>query len=186
MIVIIEGPNRVGKSTQIANLKNYYESKGMRVHVIHYEHIHLDPTRTYTPEAMKDMATVRYDDMLKLANEFAKDPMSVIIFDRAHLGECVYGPKYRDYSGEYVFDLEKKYPEFLQNAYEFVFIDKPENLLAREDGLSPTQGLDDKRYEQGAFAGAFVKSNVVHKAIFRIWEIGDENAVWKEIKEMLV
>ena len=40
MIVIIEGPNRVGKSTQIANLKNFYECKGMRVHVIHYEHIH--------------------------------------------------------------------------------------------------------------------------------------------------
>ena len=185
MVIVIEGPNRVGKSTQIANLKNYYECKGMSVHVIHYEHIHLDPTRTYTPEAMKDMATVRYDDMLNLANEYAQDPMSVIIFDRAHLGETVYGPKFRNYSGEYVFELEKKYPKFLQNAYEFVFVDSAENLLSREDGLSPTQGLEDKKYEVGAFRDAFCKSNVIHKAMIDIRD-SDADAVWKTIKEMIV
>ena len=86
MIIVIEGPNRCGKSTQIANLKNYYECKGMRVHVIHYEHIHLNPEKVYTSDNMKDMAFVRYDDMLRLADEFAKDPHTVIIFDRAHLG----------------------------------------------------------------------------------------------------
>jgi hypothetical protein len=143
MILVIEGPNRCGKSTQIANLKNYYESKGMRVHVIHYEHIHLDPTRTYTPEAMKDMATVRYDDMLKLANEFAKDPMSVIIFDRAHLGEHVYGPKYRDYSGEYVFELEKKYPE--SEGYEIIseaYLRDSEGKIVRDPETGEARRID--------------------------------------------
>ena len=66
MIVIIEGPNRVGKSTQIANLKNYYECKGMRVHVIHYEHIHLDPEKVYTSDNMKDMAFVRQMNSQKI------------------------------------------------------------------------------------------------------------------------
>lgn len=184
MIVIIEGPNRVGKSTQIANLKNFYECKGMRVHVIHYEHIHLDPEKVYKPDNMKDMAFVRYDDMLHLADEFAKDPQTVIIFDRAHLGETVYGPKFRNYSGDYVYDLELKYKDFLQNAYEFVFVDSPEHLLSREDGLSPTQGLEDKKYEVGAFMDAFCKSNVVHKALIDIRD-KDAEAVWKTIKEMI-
>lgn len=185
MVVIIEGPNRTGKSTQIANLKNHYECKGMRVHVIHYEHIHLNSEKVYTPDNMKDMAFVRYDDMLRLADEFANDPQTVIIFDRAHLGETVYGPKYRDYSGDYVYDLELKYEDFLQNAYEFVFVDTAEHLLSREDGLSPTQGLEDKKYEVSAFKVAFCKSNVVHKALIDIRD-SDAEAVWKIIEEMLV
>jgi len=31
----------------------------------------------------------------------------VLFFNRAHLGEVVYGPLYRGYSGDFVFDLEE-------------------------------------------------------------------------------
>ena len=31
-----------------------------------------------------------------------------LIFNRSHLGETVYSPLYRGYSGDYVFDIEKK------------------------------------------------------------------------------
>lgn len=184
MVVIIEGPNRCGKSTQIQNIKDLFESKGKDVQVIHYEHLHLDPTKLYTPEQQKELSQVRYDDMLHLADLFANDKKTLLIFDRAHLGEMVYGPKYRHYDGEYVCELEKKYEKLMAAATVFVFVDKPENLLSREDGLSPTTTLEDKAYETSSFVSAFVKSNIYHRYLINI-EGQDAEAVKKQVYEFL-
>ena len=49
-----------------------------------------------------------YDDMFKLMIN-SKDKDINLIFNRSHLGETVYSPLYRGYSGDYIFDIEKKY-----------------------------------------------------------------------------
>ena len=51
----------------------------------------------------------QFRDMFKLINYAAGEDSMALICDRAHLGECVYSPIYRDYSGDFVFEEEKNF-----------------------------------------------------------------------------
>ena len=85
---------------------------------------------------------------------------NVLIFNRAHLGETVYSPMYRNYNGDFVFDFEKDYvrrepPE----TKLIVFTDTPEAVIERDkkrgDGLSFSLDIDKKKQELEAFERAY-------------------------------
>ena len=62
-----------------------------------------------------------YDDMFKLMIA-SKDKDINIIFNRSHLGESVYSPLYREYSGDYVFDIEKRYVKQLREELYLMMV----------------------------------------------------------------
>lgn len=177
MVIIICGLDRCGKSTQIEKIRNYFSEKNIETNVIHYEQVNT------TKEHQEAASRIRYDDMLKTANELSKNK-SVMIYDRAHLGEYVYSPIYRNYSGEYVFELEKKYETVMDKAILFLFTDRPENLLSREDGLSFSSKIENKQKEIILFTEAFNKSNIKHKYHIDIDGL-DENKVWEIVKSKI-
>ena len=78
---------------------------------------------------------------------------SVLILDRSHLGETVYSPIYRNYSGDYVYELEN-IVECPKKVFVITLIDKTENLISREDGHSFSTNIDQKNKEIDAFKKA--------------------------------
>ncbi len=160
MKFLIDGIDRLGKSTLVQNLQ---EELGYHL-VIHYDKPkNLRNHRLYNvdgklAEFSKEASLKIYQEQTnKHMFELMKTPIP-IIFDRTHLGEMVYAPLYRNYSGDYVFDEE----------LSFVF-QRPKNKdvllvllttssfeMLKDDG----QSFDwtKKGLEQELFKNAFSKS----------------------------
>jgi thymidylate kinase len=170
MTYIFCGPDNVGKGTQISNLKRYLEENNRLVHVLHYSNIKGDNVRIRSEAYYNQMF-----EFCKKANELNTD----LILDRAHLGESVYSPLYRNYSGDYVFDLEQKYD--LEQITLFVFYADPETLIKRDDGLSFSTDLEKKKTEIDAFKRAFEMTHISKKFLINITDKSIEE-VWDKLK----
>lgn len=153
MLIIFEGPDRVGKTTQIQYLKNYLASYNKLVHYFHYSSIK-------GVDNIKEYSYNLYKSMFKISNE-NKD---IFIADRFHFGELVYGKLYRHYDSE-VLDLEKPYKN---DIILILLIDDVENLIKRDDGNSFSTKYDLKQQEIELFINAFNKSIIKNKLLINI------------------
>lgn len=156
MNIIIEGPDNVGKSTLISNLKNHYNT--ITLHNLHYSNV-----KGSNIEYCKKL----YFEMFSLLTSDKS-----FICDRSHLGEMVYGPLYRDYSGEFVLDIEKQFDT--SEITLITLIDDAESLIERDDGLSFSTDIDIKRRELSNFINAHVKSNIKNKLLVNIKDFNEE------------
>jgi len=182
LFVIIEGPDNVGKSTLIQNLKNSLND--MVFHVLHCSNV-----KQKNQDAIIKYNKNLYFQMLDLMFHMSTKPSTGMICDRSHLGEMVYGPIYRGYSGDYVLDIENSFrhigPVF-DNLFLVTLIDEPENLITREDGLSFSTDLQKKQREIDLFKNAHEKSGIKYKLLLNIKDHNEEqalHAVLKFIKE---
>lgn len=178
--ICVEGPDNVGKSTLIKGIKNVMSDYIMQS--LHYSSVKHKTTADCI-EYNKKLYTMMFD-MMKFTIQYEK---SGLVFDRSHLGELVYGPIYRGYSGDYCLDIENQFNHILDlkdNLYLIVLVDEPENLIKRDDGLSFSTELDKKREEIQLFDLAYNKSNIKNKLFINIKD-KDEKAVLKEVLEFL-
>jgi len=162
MNIIFEGIDNVGKSTQIKLLQKQLIDKP--THVIHYSAI-----PGISPEQSKIYSENLYRDMFDLMHDASHRGRN-LIFDRSHLGEYVYAPIYRDYSGSYVFEIEQEYMynPFFKHLILFVLIDEPQNAIAREDGNSFSTDVSVKQLEIDKFKKAFELSYISNKFLINI------------------
>lgn len=172
MLIVFEGIDNVGKSTQIKNLKDYFAKKYGKVFINH----HSSNYSGISPEEHQKLASKEYLQIFK----FSK--FSDIICDRLHGGEYVYGKIYRNYENpDYVFDLEVEEKMNLKNdSFLIVLIDEPENVIKRDDGLSFSTELDKKKIEIQRFVEFFAKSKIKNKLLINISN-KDINQVFNEI-----
>jgi thymidylate kinase len=162
--VIVEGPDNVGKTTIIKNIKNHYVD--ITFHTLHYSDI-----KQKNIESTIDYNKKMYTEMFKIMIHQSKFKNTGIICDRSHLGEMVYGPIYRNYSGDYVLEIEKKfnnYDIFWNTILLITCYDDPKNLIARDDGLSFSTNLKKKTIEIDNFLNAHKKSNIKNKLLLNI------------------
>ena len=162
MNIMFDGLDNVGKSTQIKLLMKHLIDKP--THVIHYSAI-----SGITPEQSYKYSQQLYDDMFYMMSEGSAFGRN-LIFDRSHIGEYVYAPLYRNYSGEYVFDIEKKYSKsaFFNDIVLFVLVDKAENAISREDGHSFSIDIENKQKEIDGFKKAYELSYIKNKHLIDI------------------
>ena len=156
--------DNVGKGTLITNIKNHFSN--FTLHQLHYSNV-----KHNTKERTIQYSTKLYREMFQLMVEVSKNNKTGVICDRSHLGEMAYGPLYRGYSGEYVLDIEKEYHNYLpiwDNLSLITLIDKPENVLARDDGLSFSINLDKKTQEIDLFIKAHKQSTIKNKLLLDI------------------
>ncbi len=154
--IIVEAPDNCGKSTLIKNLIKHYK---FPFQVLHY---YANPGPNY-----KKFGRELYEGMFQI---FHQNPY--VIADRSHLGESVYGPIYRNQSGDYIFGIEKKF-----NTSEIILIvlvDEPENLIAREDGLSFSVDPIIKKQEIDRFVHVYMNSNIKTKILINISQYNEE------------
>lgn len=159
---LIEGLDRLGKDTLIngiLNKRGYHQ-------VIHYSKpLELDcyipcPTgMTATEirsEALREYQVRSFRTMFQLLRDAQ---YAHLILNRAHLGECVYAPLYRQYSGDYVFDLERQFKmNEVRNARLILLWE--DFQIARhfvDDGES-LGAVEKRETEQNLFFDAFEES----------------------------
>lgn len=149
MKIIIEGVDRLGKSSLIEGLLN---KLGYHI-VLHYQ----KPLKLECYN--NDLKKYQYESFKHGFNLLKSN--ECVIMDRFHLGEVVYSPRYRSYDGSYVYsmeDLSTKINLILLTTSDFSFIS--------DDGES--FDFSRKEEEQDSFIEAFYKSNIINKFIIKV------------------
>lgn len=183
--IIIEGVDRMGKSSLIDGLMNtlgffqviHYEKP--KVLGIHYSDAiekinredpsaHMDPPALdwdARQSAQKAYQVESFWHMLRMLSQPGR-----YIMDRAHLGEFVYAPRYRKYSGDYVFDLERQFTNDQNSKFAdttlLVLLTTSDFSFIQDDGLS--FDFSKKEEEQEDFKRAFSKSTIKNKLMIDV------------------
>ena len=195
MIVLFDGLDNTGKTTQIQKLVSYFANKDMISTVCKYSKFDkLDKKKEekFSKRFYKDS----FEKIVNWPDKVTPDPAYIaednihyihdnnLILDRGHISEAVYASMYRSYSGDYVWDLEKCL-ENKYNIYLIVLIDSVEKAVEREDGLSLSNGNADKiNIEISKFAEAYKKSCIQNKIIIDINGLSIEE-VFTQIRKFL-
>lgn len=152
-IIVVEGIDRLGKGSII---KGIIEEYGYR-HVIHY-------SKPVKSKVYRSLQEYQYDSFRR-GFECLKTLDIHYIFDRFHLGEVVYSPRYRGYDGKYVYNLEDLNLTLLRRMWLILlYTDNFEFLV--DDGNS--FDFDKKQEEMDDFVNAFHKSKVPHKIMINV------------------
>lgn len=166
-IFVIEGLDRTGKDTLI---------DGIEQKCGYYQHIHFSKPKKLKaydniasieniPAGQESTYIYQYQSFLNamlLINGGAR-----IIFNRSWIGEAVYSPLYRNFSGDYVYNLEKNINDISAIRLILLVEDFEKSYHFVDDGQS--LGPAEKRQqEQKLFIEAFKKSNIVDKRIIEV------------------
>lgn len=157
-LIIFEGQDRVGKDTQITLVKKFFYPEKF-FQVFQYTKVPFDNQETCIEYSKK-----LYNELFALHTFTSLD----IIANRSHLGEMVYGPLFRGYSGDYVLDIENKFKAFYHwnSVYLITMVNDPEILIKREDGSSLSTGKYDLiKKEKELFIETHNKSNIKNKLL---------------------
>lgn len=176
--VFIEGVDRLGKDTLI---KGILDRHGF-FQVVHYQ----------KPALLKYYVEMMSDELLKrkqkaIFEEIKKRALHAyqaesfmnmftmaasqgrFIFNRAHLGETVYAPRYRGYDGSYVFEIEDGYENVRDSPLDtslLVVLYTSDFSFISDDGNSFDVG--QREAEQDDFLSAFERSKIKHKLVINV------------------
>tara|TARA_R110001632_G_scaffold105167_2_gene214377 strand:+ start:103 stop:714 length:612 start_codon:yes stop_codon:yes gene_type:complete len=166
--IIIEGTDNVGKDTQqdliIKNMSDHV------FHKLHYSSLPFKDDKDKHAAYSKDLYETMFQLMIKSKSTETKDDLDInIIFNRSHLGESIYSPLYRGYSGDYVFDIEKKYTKALrEELYLITLVNDPHTILKRDDGKSFYGNEEEVKAEVDGFTRAHRKSTIKNKLLINV------------------
>lgn len=160
---LIDGIDRLGKSTLINNIMNelgYHQ-------VIHFDKPvslakYNKPDYLYHRKVNEDLQEYQFEcniNMFKMIHGNS----AKIIFDRTHLGEMVYASKYRGYDGKYIYDIEKNHDT---SDSRLILLITTDFSFQKDDGES--FDWSERVNEQQDFINAFLKSNIKDKVIIDV------------------
>ena len=151
----------MGKSTLIKGLQ---DRLGYHL-VVHYEKPKLlECYEENSDWPLKAYQEASFDNMFRMLS----GTMDVIC-DRAHLGEFVYSPMYRNYDGSYVFEQEKGFVSYGSKFHEqttLVLLTTDNFDFITDDGMS--FDFSKKEIEQNQFIKAFERSIIKRKLIINV------------------
>ena len=177
MIYIIEGLDNCLKDTVIRELKKHLNE---HTHVLHY---------SKPPEldcCIQEYQKENFKDMFKL---MADNIDTNFILNRSHIGEHVYSPIYRKYSGAYVFELEEEFLKRVKQEYVKLVVLYDTNmthLQARDDGNSFSKNKEaNLKNEIALFQEAAIKSNFKHKVLLDLDLYKEEKCYKVDIDKLM-
>lgn len=173
-VFAIEGLDRLGKSTLIHNIKNrvgfYQVIHFSKPEVLEIHHLNLFDEKPDSPgnliakrDALFTYQCGSFHNSMLIAKSGAR-----VIFDRWHLGECVYAPMYRKYDGEYVFNYERQHDMGSAKNIRLILLTEDFSVSNhfQDDGLSlGSASRENRMAEQQRFISAFNKSIISDKKI---------------------
>lgn len=176
--IIFEGIDRLGKSTLIEGVQ---QRLGF-MQEVHYQKpklldIYLKEARIclFAPDNDQSIEVLAYAYMLYQKASFIQmfhllSSKGHLILNRAHLGETVYAPRYRGYSGYYVFDLEDQFITHhgsdLAETTLLILLHTSSFEFIKDDGQSFDFNRKDE--EQNDFIRAFEKSKIRYKLMLDV------------------
>lgn len=165
LVYVIEGLDHLGKSTLIEGIKQklgYFQT----IHFSKPELLSVYRGAVHS-ENLSDKASMQ----LAYQQESFRNSMIMVnsgarlIYDRWHLGENVYAPMYRGYSGSYVFKYEKMHRLDLNSNIRLILLTEnfEKSKHFKDDGES--FDITKRREEQEMFIKAFDYSIISDKKI---------------------
>jgi thymidylate kinase len=168
-LLIIEGPDRCGKNTLIKNLTAQAENYVVR-HFGSAKGASDFEKRNFQFQFFKkefDLASMRLRFEMPDKERYPND---IWIWNRAHLGEFVYGKMYRNtYPEDWVMQMETLYGMDLDpSIYLLLLKAEPEFLCKNDDGQSFSADIEKKKQEIKSFEDAFNKSRIINKMTLHV------------------
>ncbi|HET9958572.1 MAG TPA: hypothetical protein VFQ61_28955 [Polyangiaceae bacterium] len=157
--LIIEGIDRLGKDTLIRGIQ---DRRGYHL-VLHYT----KPIPLAFYEGSGHPAGRQYQEAsFRTMFQMLRVAETQLICNRSHLGECVYAPLYRHYSGDYVFQLEQLFEVAAIPRIRLVLLTEDFSVSThfRDDGLS-LGAAGQRQKEQALFLEAFGRSTFADKRV---------------------
>lgn len=182
-LIIIEGTDRTGKDT----LVNRLIADNRNVIKRHWSFPKGETNEQKTAYQKKSFnEEFFFYDWL---NIHAPEDM-IMIWNRAHLGEFVYGTIYRDSKPEtWVWNLEEEHDfDVNTEVYMILLYADPEFVAAKDDGKSYSAKLEDKTKEINAFLSAFEKSSIPKKIKIKVNDGNNyvsQDAIYSEVNEFI-
>ena len=170
--ILIDGIDRTGKSSLIEAIMQHY-GYFLKIHYSKPSQLQCydNSLETYQKSLFGNMFNMLKTKDLKL------------VFDRSHLGETIYAPLYRKYSGDYVFDMENELrndiPYTIDSDVMLVLLYTTDFSILKDDGLS--FDFNRKEEEQAIFLEAFNKSTLPKIKV----DVSDGNGGYKSRSAIL-
>lgn len=160
--IIIEGPDVVGKDLLISKLCSLSNNYIVR----HFS----NPIGNTNAEKI-NYQKIDFELEFKLAqtaqNFFCKNHLpELLIWNRSHIGEYVYGQMYRNYDPSWIFDLEQKYN--LDDVYLILLYGDPKFLIGKDDGESISNKVENRAKEINLFFEAFEQTHIKNKQSIKV------------------
>ncbi len=153
-ILVIEGQDRTGKTTLVNQLANHYGPGAIKHHSG-------SPPKELLYPFNKIWEDNNYFSLMNAFNEISHT--NAVIIDRFHLGQAIYGKRYRGYSESFhVNELEANF-SIENNLFLVLLTDLPKNLYARDDGCSFEKSILDFDLTRNAFIEEFDRSLIKNK-----------------------
>jgi len=164
-LLIIEGLDRVGKDTLISAVSKDYR------HVVkrHWSYPVGETNKEKTLYQKNVFMREFYlQHLIRNTPEFSKD--SLYVWNRAHLGEYVYGTLYRNSDpSSWIPDLERSYHFDSDTEVYLVFLYADADFIAvQDDGKSYSKDAYDKQQEIMKFEDAFDNSLIKNKLKIKV------------------
>lgn len=160
-ILIIEGQDKTGKDTLVkACTRKYFERNPLVLHCMS------PSSSTENPE---EISKKYYFNLLNFVS--LESPDQSFILNRSHIGEMVYSPLYRGYSGEYVLTLESHFLSSDITSKKVILvtlIDSSHSRLSREDEDALSVSEYTSKKELKLFTEAAEKSSIQNKLLIDI------------------
>lgn len=163
-LLIIEGPDRVGKNLLIQNLISQSDNFIVR----HFGTAKGDTDfekRNHQYQFFKKEFTLASNRNIFNMDNKQRYPRDIWIMNRGHLGEFVYGKLYRNTNpDQWVFKMEEMFGfDIDPSVYLLLLTAPPQFLCSREDGKSFSSSIHNKAAEINAFKEAFRHSKIMNK-----------------------
>lgn len=159
-LIIIEGPDRVGKNTLASNLTDRLDD---------FLSIHF----TGPPKDMKDSLSYQFKNSFKYKANLTVEALKItntVIWNRSHLGEYVYGQIYRNQNPQDIlkeiweFETKTLFPNIgNENIYAINLFASSDFLIQNDDGMSFSIEKEKKEKELEYFKDIFNKSLLRNK-----------------------
>lgn len=160
-LLIIEGTDRTGKDTLIKDLMAKYPNSEM----VHWGYPIGDTNDEKTEyQKMSFGYLMRWFKFKKTMGN-----LDLLIWNRSHIGEYVYGTIYRDsYPQLWIPELEEEFLKDDENVYLVLLQADAEFIVSQDDGKSYSDRLEDKQLEITKFEEAFNNSIILNKTKIKV------------------
>ncbi len=154
-IIVCCGQDGTGKSTLANQLANHYGPGAIKHHSG-------SPPKELSYPFNKIWEDNNYFSLMNAFNEVSHT--NAVIVDRFHLGQVIYGKRYRGYNDSlHVNDLESNMLLDSKNLFLVLLTDFSLNLFERDDGNSYEKSVLDFEQTRNSFKEEFDRSKIVNK-----------------------
>lgn len=191
-LIILEGGDRLGKSTLIEGICKHYNYDNMCIRHFGKPRKNLDPKNIldYQFECFTKEAKLLHKFIEVTGGDYHRYFDDTMIWNRSHLGEFVYSQMFRNGNGDEIkkrllgweqFNITRMYEQDCK-TYLVTLTADPKFFLEKEDGNSFSKTLEEKTKELELFKDAHEFSTIKNKLLVRV----DNNGEFKGKEEILL